>query len=86
MELMNEMNPEELFQKLLSQPVTMKLGEVLGSSFELRKRFQAMTRLQCFAIPQMRATLVEMICGLSNQEEEDDWKSLDPAEFAMNSG
>ncbi len=83
---MNEMNPEELYQKLLSQPVTMKLGDILGSSCELRKRFQATTRLQHFAIPQTRATLVEMICGLSNQEEEDDWKLLDPVEFAMNSG
>jgi len=36
-EMMNEMNPEEVFQKLLDQPVTMKLGEILGSSYELRK-------------------------------------------------
>ena len=83
---MNETNPEELFQKLLSQPITMKLGEILGSSFELRKRFQAVTRSQHFAIPQTRTTLVEMICGLLNQEEEDDWKLLNPVEFTMNSG
>ncbi len=36
-EMMNEMNPEEVFRKLLDQPVTMKLGEILGSSYELRK-------------------------------------------------
>ena len=35
MELMNQTNQESVFQKLLSQPVTLKLGEVLGSSFEL---------------------------------------------------
>ncbi len=34
-ELMNDMDPELVFQKLLSQPVTLKLGEILGSSFEL---------------------------------------------------
>ncbi len=34
-ELMNQMNQELVFQLLLSQPITLRLREVLGSSFEL---------------------------------------------------
>src|SRR5258708_1627768 len=34
-EIMDGINQESVFQKLLSQLVTMKLGEILGSSFEL---------------------------------------------------
>jgi len=32
MEIMNGINQESVFQKLLSQPVTMKLGDLLSSS------------------------------------------------------
>ena len=34
-EIMDRTNQESVFQKLLSQPITMELGEILGSSFEL---------------------------------------------------
>ena len=34
-ELMNKMDPEKVFQNLLLQPIMLKLGEVLGSSFKL---------------------------------------------------
>ncbi len=40
-ELMNETNQEQVFQALLNQPVTLKLGEVLGMSYDLGKCFQA---------------------------------------------
>src|SRR5258708_28964115 len=36
-ELMNETNLEQVFQKLMDQPVMMRLGEVLGSSYDLGK-------------------------------------------------
>src|SRR5258708_13638293 len=71
-EMMNEMNPEEVFRKLLDQPVTMKLGEILGSSYELGKQFQTATSSQCFAVPQNTATPIEVVCRFLNQEEEDD--------------
>ena len=85
-EMMNEMNPEEVFRKLLDQPITMKLGEILGSSYELGKRFQTVTRSQWFAIPQTRVTPIEVVHGFLNQEEEDDSELCDLTEFIVNSG
>src|SRR5258706_11499432 len=37
LEMMKETNPEEVFQKLMDQPVTMKLGEIIGLSYEIGK-------------------------------------------------
>ncbi len=34
-ELMNDMNQEQVYQHILSQPVTLKLGELLGTSYNL---------------------------------------------------
>src|SRR5258708_7546624 len=48
-ELMNKTDPKKVFQNLLSQPITLKLGEVLGSSFELARWFQTATKSQHFA-------------------------------------
>ena len=45
-ELMNETNQEHIFQKLLDQPVTLKLGELLGTSYDLSRRFQTAMRSQ----------------------------------------
>src|SRR5258708_27953390 len=53
-ELMEQTNQEVVFQKLLSQPVTLKLGEVLGSSFELGRQFQTATKSRRFPIHQVR--------------------------------
>ena len=39
MEIQNQTSAKEVFQKMLAQLVTLTLGEVLGSSFELGKRF-----------------------------------------------
>ncbi len=37
LEMMNKTNPEEVFQKLMDQLVTMKLGEIIGLSYEIGK-------------------------------------------------
>ena len=39
MEIQNQTSAKEVFQKMLAQLVTLTLGEVLGSSFELGKHF-----------------------------------------------
>src|SRR5258708_31238143 len=77
-ELMNKMDPEKVFQNLLLQPVMLKLGKVLGSSFELAWWFQTATKLQCFAVSQMGAAEVD--------EERDAMESGDPVKFLVNSG
>ncbi len=41
-ELMNRTNQEQVFQHLLDQPVTMKLGELLRTSYDLGKCFESM--------------------------------------------
>src|SRR5258708_27661466 len=58
---MNKVDPELVFQKLLSQPITLKLGEILGSSFELSRRFQTATKSQCFPIQQMTTSNAEVL-------------------------
>ncbi len=60
-ELMNKVDPELVFQKLLSQPITLKLGEILGSSFELSCQFQTVTKSQCFPIQQMMTLNAEVL-------------------------
>src|SRR5258708_27369179 len=60
-ELMNKVDPESVFQKLLSQPITLKLGEILGSSFELSRRFQTATKSQCFPIQQMTTSNAKVL-------------------------
>src|SRR5258708_27007176 len=58
---MNKVDPELVFQKLLSQPITLKLGEILGSSFELSRRFQTATKSQCFPIQQMTTSNAKVL-------------------------
>src|SRR5258708_10169606 len=77
-ELMNKMDPKKVFQNLLSQPITLKLGEVLGSSFKLAQWFQTATKLQHFAVLQMGVAEVD--------EERDTMESGDPVKFLVNSG
>ena len=60
-ELMNGTDSELVFKRLLDQPVTMKLGEVLGSSFELGRRFQTATKSQRFPTPQAKAASLEVL-------------------------
>ncbi len=75
---MNKMDPEKVFQNLLLQPITLKLGKVLGSSFKLAQQFQTVTKLQHFAVLQMGVAEVD--------EEGDAMESGDPVEFLVNSG
>ncbi len=60
-ELTNEVDPESVFQKLLSQPVTLKLGEILGLSFELSHQFQIATRSQQIPVQQMMTSNAEVL-------------------------
>ena len=47
-ELQHQTDAEQVYQRLLNQPVTLTLAEVLGSSFELGKRFLSANRSHCF--------------------------------------
>ena len=92
-ELMNETNQEHVFQKLLDQPVTLKLGELLGTSYDLGRRFQTMTHSQRFPVQQAKAMNVEILNNVVNEgpdseaETADDLIDLSGAlEFAVNSG
>ncbi len=87
-ELMNQTDQESVFQSLLSQPITLRLGEVLGSSFELSRRFQAATKSQRFAVPQAKASQVDVARESLSQAVEDVYVTElpDPAEFMVNSG
>src|SRR5258708_284885 len=85
-EMMNKTNLEEVFQKLMDQLVTMKLGEIIGSSYEIGKQIQMAMKSQCFAIPLMEAAPVDRVCEVSNQEEEDDSEMCDFAEYTVSSG
>ena len=49
-ELQHRMDIEKVFQNLLSQLVTLMLGEVLGLSFELSKWFLDVNQSHCFPI------------------------------------
>ncbi len=94
-EIMNETNQESVFQKLLAQPVTMKLGEVLGSSYELGRQFQLVTRSQHFPVQQAKMSNIELLKEIvsrdsvdSDDEYEDDAddEKSEMCEFMVNSG
>ncbi len=61
MGIMNGINQESVFQKLLSQPVTMKLEEILGSSFKLGHWLQTATKSQQFPIQQVRMSNISVL-------------------------
>src|SRR5258708_2741508 len=92
-ELMNETNQEQVFQMLLDQPVTLRLGELLGTSYNLGKRFQMATHSQHFPVQQAKAVNVEVLNSMDSMEKnlggecEGDLIDLsEPLEFEMNSG
>src|SRR5258705_3656181 len=92
-ELMNEMNQEKVFQMLLDQPVTLKLGEVLGTSYDLGKRFQAATRSQHFPVQQAKVANIEVLNNIitreadsDDEDEEECMESSEVLEFALFSG
>ena len=83
MELMNETSQEQVFQSLLNQPVTLKLGEVLGTSYDLGKRFQAAMRSQRFPVHQAKVANIEILKSFVSREEDsdDDEEDKVPAEL-----
>src|SRR5258708_3891188 len=91
-ELMNETNQEQVFQMLLDQPITLRLGELLGTSYDLGKRFQMATRSQRFPAQQAKAANVEVLSSIDSTEKnlsdecEGDLIDLsEPLEFEVNS-
>ena len=69
-ELMSETDSELVFKKLLAQPVTTKLREILGSSFELGRRLQTATKSQRFLVAQAKVASLEVLRELIDDELE----------------
>jgi hypothetical protein len=74
------------FKELLAQPVTLKLRDILGSSFELGQRFQTATKVQRFPVRQARTSNIEVVGGIVNVEpessnEDNDEEGCDPEPF-----
>ena len=93
-ELMNGMDSELVFKRLSDQPVTMKLGEVLGLSFELGRHFQTATKSQRFPMLQAKAASLEVLremmeggLDVDNQDSEGYLsKAQNLSKFVVNSG
>src|SRR5258708_36848167 len=90
---MNDTNQEQVYQCILSQLVTLKLGELLGTSYDLSRQFQAVTHSQCFPVQQAKASNIEILRNAisempdSDDESEDelsDWSET--FKFAVDSG
>src|SRR5260221_8502229 len=92
-QLMNETNQEGVFRNIMDQPVTLKLGELLSTSYDLRRRFQAATCSQRFPIQEAKEAHVEILCNdvsereecMDEEEENPTFVSESPA-FLVNSG
>src|SRR5260221_4092949 len=92
-DLMNEKNQEGVFRNIRDQPVTLKLGELLVTSYDLGRRFQAATRSQRFPIREAKEAHVEIPCNdvsereeyVDEEEENPTFVSESPA-FLVNSG
>src|SRR5258708_16834487 len=89
-ELMNETNQEGVFHNIMDQLVTLKLGELLSTSYDLGQWFQAMTHSQHFPIQEVKEAHVEIPCNdVSEMEKGLDEEGEDPtfvSEFLVNSG
>ena len=93
-ELMQNTDQEKVFQKLLDQPVTLKLSKVLGSSFELGQWFQMAMKSQQFLMHQARASNIEVLQEViserdedsDDEKEEEDTDVEETYQFCVNSG
>ncbi len=92
-ELMNDTNQEQVYQCILSQLVTLKLGELLGTSYNLGRRFQAATHSQRFPVQQAKASNIEILHNAisempdSDDESEDELSNWSETfKFAVDSG
>ena len=54
------MDPEVVYRKLMAQPVTLTLGEVLGSSFELGKQFLKVNQTHQIPVAKANVGVVEL--------------------------
>ena len=77
----------------MDQLVTLKLGELLGTSYNLGRQFQAMTHSQRFPIREAKEAHVEIPCNdVSEREEYMDEEEENPtfmsesSAFLVNSG
>src|SRR5260221_4929856 len=77
-ELMNEINQEQVYQNVMDQLVTLKLSELLGSSYELGQRLQMAMCSQHFPLQQVNAVNAEV--ELKKAEEEQDLISFEEDE------
>ncbi len=77
-ELMQNTDQEKVFQKLLDQPVTLKLSKVLGSLFELSQQFQMATKSQ--------EVISERDEDSDDEKEEEDTDVEETYQFCVNSG
>src|SRR5258708_37119982 len=71
-ELMNETNKEKVFQMLLNQPVTLKLGEVLGTSYDLGKCFQATMHSPGFQAYEATTANIQILQSFVSKQEDSD--------------
>ena len=69
MEVQQEIDLEMVYQKLMAQLVTLTLGEVLGSSFELGKRFLKANQTHWIPVAKANVGVVELEEGESDREE-----------------
>jgi hypothetical protein len=70
-ELQERVKNDDLFERLMNQDVTIPLGMILGTSYELNKRLTAATKIH--RIPTRQTNVVEYI---SDEEEEVEVKAM----------
>src|SRR5260221_7521167 len=69
-ELMNGINQEQVYQNIMEQPVTLKLSELLGSSYDLGRRLQSMMCSQHFPLQQVNAANAEVVPKKADEEQD----------------
>ena len=70
-EIMNSTNQEAVFQKVLDQPITLSLGELLGTLYDLGKRVQMAMKSQHFPIQKAVAAHVKALKEVNSEEMDD---------------
>src|SRR5260370_36041158 len=66
-EIMNSTNQEAVFQKLLDQPITLSLGEILGTLYDLGKQVQMAAKRQCFPVQKAVAAYVKALKEVNSE-------------------
>src|SRR5260370_28981377 len=81
---MNGTNQEEVFQKILAQNIMMPLGDILGMSYEMGKRFQTAIQSQCYPVQQAMAAYIEPLKEITEDENESDMDDERECERELN--